>query len=105
MFEAEKQLTKIINSRVELQRNSFGFLTSFIILVLARIIIAKIQILRVISIDDIRSIPEKGDIDIKELDENVHIIEKGVRNIKNDAVIHQYFFVKAGKIITDRRIK
>jgi len=46
--------------------NSFGLLSSFKIFVLAIIIIAEIQILNRIKIDDIRSIPVNQDIDKKE---------------------------------------
>ncbi len=62
--DAEKQLIKMSRRAIFITVNSFGLLFSWRILVLAIIIIAAIQILRITSVDDIRSMPVNVDIDI-----------------------------------------
>lgn len=85
--------------------NSLGFLISFKIFVLAIIIIPAIQILSVISTEDIRSIPDTLEIDMYEDAERVSMADIGVKIISIAVRDHQYFLVRNGKIIKDDMIK
>jgi hypothetical protein len=105
MLDEVKQKIKITSNAIFREVNNFGFLTSFLILVLANIIIAAIQILRVIRIEDIRSIPVKDEIDKNLCEFKVIIIEIGVSNIRDEVTSHQYFLDTAGKINREIEIK
>lgn len=69
--------------------NILGLLNSYIIFDLAIIIIAAIQILKITSIDDIKSMPEWLVIDIYEFVDIIIGIATGVSNISTDVITHQ----------------
>ena len=63
MFEEEKQLIKIISKVKFIIENNFGLLFLIKIFDLAIIINAAMRILRIISVEDIVSMAEKGEIE------------------------------------------
>lgn len=88
MFDAEKQLTKIIKRNRFITENNLWLFILIIIFELAIIIKAAIKILNTISVDDNISIIENDEIDIAVGLVN-NIIEKKVNNIRNAAIVHQ----------------
>lgn len=87
--DAEKQLIKMNRREMFMIENNLGLFFSWRILVLAIIIMAAIQILSIISTEDIRSTPENDEIDIYEKEEKFIKTDKGAIIIKADVIIHQ----------------